>query len=361
MPERIIVFHTLNDFSGSPNVLSSVIRGLIARGFIIDLYTSSLEGGNLSDINGVVYHEIFYRFTRNRVATLLRFIFLQFRYFSISLQYIGNKDVVFYINTILPFGAAIGARLIRKKVIYHVHENPVKKTFLHKIAIAVFIRCAHKAIFVSEYLYNSYKVDESRKILACNALNPDFKRIAENHNPVFRIPHTILMASSLKLFKGTDIFIELAVKLPDFRFILILNAGDSEIRQYLKNRIIPQNLELLPGSDNLHLFFKKTQLVVNLSIPALCVESFGLTILEGMTYGIPVIVPPAGGITELVEDGINGYKVDPLNQSSLIEKIKKIFSNEEKYFLLSSNSRQMAKKFSYTGMIDKIESALRKL
>jgi len=32
------------------------------------------------------------------------------------------------------------------------------------------------------------------------------------------------------------------------------------------------------------------------------VETFGLTILEGMTYKLPAIVPPVGGVIELVEE-----------------------------------------------------------
>jgi len=361
MQKRIIAFHTLNDYSGSPNVLASVIRGLKSRDYIIDLYTSSAEGGFLSGISGVIYHRISYKFTRNSAATLLRFVILQIRYFFISLKYAGNKDVIFYINTILPFGAAIGACLFRKKIIYHVHENPVRKNIGHKIALSVFRKCSHKSIFVSEYLYNSYNIDKNRKFLIHNALNPDFNRIAEKHTPVFRKPYRIMLAGSLKAYKGIDIFISIATKLPEFRFILALNAGNSDIKEYFKRTNLPENLELFSGTNDLHQFYQMTNLVVNLSIPDLFVESFGLTVLEAITYGIPVIVPTVGGISELVEDGINGYKVDSADQESLIKKIRLIFSDEEKYFLLSSNARLKAKKFSYSGMIDKIESTLVKL
>jgi len=358
MLKRVIVFHSLNDFSGSPNVLSSVIRGLISRGFKLDLYTSALSGGYLSGINGVNYHKVSYQFTRNKTVTLLRFIISQIRYFFISLQYIGHKDVIFYINTIMPFGATLAARLIRKRVIYHVHENPVRKNLIHKIALSIMLRCAHKAIFVSEYLFNSYRMEAERKILVYNALIPDFTAISGKHKMVYKNPQIIMMASSLKIFKGINVFLELAAKLPDYHFLLALNAHDSDMNKYFKRKIIPQNMEILSGTNDLHPLYKKANLVVNLSLPNLCIESFGLTILEAMSYGIPVIVPPAGGITELVEDGINGYKVDPVDLESLIKRITWILSDEERYFLLSSNSRLMAKKFSYTNMINKIEQAL---
>ena len=51
-------------------------------------------------------------------------------------------------------------------------------------------------------------------------------------------------------------------------------------------------------------------MVVSLTNPKLVVETFGLTPLEAMSAGLPVIVPTQGGIAEMVKDGNNGYKID---------------------------------------------------
>ncbi len=355
---KLIFFHSYNDYSGSPNVLSSVIRGLSEKGFSIDLYTSSSEIGHLSGISDVNYHRVSYRFSPNRALTLFRYIILQARLFFIAFKYLKDPEIIFYINTILPFGAALGGKLIHKRVIYHVHENPVVKNFIHRIAILVFKKCADKAIFVSEYLYNSYKIDINKKILIYNALSLEFVKIAERNKPVLKQPLYIMMACSLKKYKGVDVLIELAKKLQEYRFILAMNASDSDIRKYFRGKMLPQNIDLICGQNDLHPYYKKSNLVVNLSNPDLFVESFGLTALESLTYGIPVIVPPAGGIIEMVEDGINGYIIDPRNEVDLIKIIHMIFSDEEKYLLLSSNARQIAKKFSFASMISKIELVL---
>lgn len=350
-PDRVIIFHTLNDYSGSPRVLASVIKGLTSNGLKIDLYTSQLEGGCLSGLRGVTYHKIFYKFAQNRLLTFMGFLLLQIRYFFVSLGYLKEKDVIFYINTIMPFGATLGAKLIKRKIIYHVHENPVRKNFIHRIAQLILIRYADKAIFVSEYLFNSYNIDRDRKKLVYNSLDPDFSALAGSHAPLFRKPFTILMICSLKKYKGIDIFYQLACELQDFRFILVLNAAESEINAYFGKRNIPSNLRLYPETADLHEFYISANLVVNLSIPGLCKESFGMTILEALAYGIPVIVPFAGGLTEMVEDGINGYQADPLDRKQLIGKIYKVFADEKKYYQLSFNARQTAGKYSYQKMI----------
>lgn len=40
------------------------------------------------------------------------------------------------------------------------------------------------------------------------------------------------------------------------------------------------------------------------------VETFGMTILEAMAYGIPAIVLNVGEPMEIVSDGYNGYCID---------------------------------------------------
>ena len=355
---KIVFFHPLNDFSGSPNVLSSVIKGLAGKGFTIDLYTSSSDGGHLSDLSGINYHKIYYRFSQNKILTLIRFLFLQLRYFLISINYRNQHNIIFYLNTILPFGAAMGARFVKSKVIYHIHELPVRKNLIHKIALLVFKKFSDKAIFVSEYLFENYKIEPEKKILALNSLLPAFISVARQHEPDFSEPHTILMVSSLKKYKGIDIFYNLAMRLNKFEFVLVLNSTDYEIMKYFTGRKIPKNLKLSSGTKNLHPFYQNANLVVNLSISDLCIESFGLTILEALTYGIPVIVPPYGGIAELVEDGKNGYKADSRDQTELINKISAIFEDKERYSHLSFNSRRIADRYSYNGMIEKIEEVI---
>ena len=52
------------------------------------------------------------------------------------------------------------------------------------------------------------------------------------------------------------------------------------------------------------------------------VETFGLTILEGMAYGLPALIPPVGGITELVEHGRSGYWTNSRNLSHVSENCR---------------------------------------
>ncbi len=58
-------------------------------------------------------------------------------------------------------------------------------------------------------------------------------------------------------------------------------------------------------------------------------EYLGLTLLESMTCGTPVICTDVGGMPEIVEDGITGFVVPPNDPVSLGEKIRYLMCHPE--------------------------------
>ena len=89
-------------------------------------------------------------------------------------------------------------------------------------------------------------------------------------------------------------------------------------------------------------FYKTHHLLVNLSKPDLWTETFGLTLLEGMAYGLPCLAPNAGGPLELVDDGENGFLLQ--NVSDLVEIKAKINLLNEKKSLYDQFSQTALKK-----------------
>lgn len=67
-------------------------------------------------------------------------------------------------------------------------------------------------------------------------------------------------------------------------------------------------------------------------------EPFGIVALEAMTFGTPVIVSNVGGLAEIVEDGINGLKVEAGDEAALSEALLKILNSRS----LSTNLRYHA-------------------
>ena len=86
--------------------------------------------------------------------------------------------------------------------------------------------------------------------------------------------------------------------------------------------------------------------MLNLSDVNLWVETFGLTILEGMAYKLPAIVPPVGGVIELVEENKNGFLIDSKDIAKISEKINLVFSNTKLYQEMQCCAFEKSKGFS---------------
>jgi len=58
-------------------------------------------------------------------------------------------------------------------------------------------------------------------------------------------------------------------------------------------------------------------------------ESAPLTLLEGMSSGLPVIATRVGGIPEIVDDGVNGFLVQSKNPEAIAERILDLNADPE--------------------------------
>lgn len=65
-------------------------------------------------------------------------------------------------------------------------------------------------------------------------------------------------------------------------------------------------------------FYRNSKILV---FPSIWYETFGLTIVEAMLQGKPVIASRIGGIPEIVEDGVTGLLFEPGNAEDFAEKI----------------------------------------
>lgn len=355
--KNIVCFHLFNDYSGSPKVLKTVVEGLLEKGYKVDLVTS--RGGVLDELKGheaLRMRQYSYRFARNSILRLMRYVWVQTRVLFIALGYLFKKDTVIYINTILPIGAALGGRIAGKRVIYHYHENAKAKSTAYRILAKLMQLIASDIICVSEYQRKFIK-RKKRVYVIPNALQKKFtENITPDKERAFAAKR-ILMLGSLKSYKGTREFFELASRMPEFNFELIINDSQENIQGYIKRNGlgIPSNLSVLPRQNNVAEFYNRASLVLNLSNKEQCIETFGLTALEAMTVGLPVIVPTVGGIAEMVENGVNGYKVDVQDLDIIEEKIKIILQNKEFFVYLSDNAKECSKKYTAERMTDSIE------
>lgn len=89
---------------------------------------------------------------------------------------------------------------------------------------------------------------------------------------------------------------------------------------------------------NLHQYYSLADVLVNPSIS----ESFGMSLIEAMASGIPVIATSAGGQKEIVIPGRTGYCVEPDNVQEMAEAILNLLMDAELRARMAKDARHTA-------------------
>ena len=360
--KRIVCFHLFNDFSGSPIVLRTVLEGLLQKGYRVDLVTS--EGGVLDELEGITgfkKHSYFYRFSHHPAVTMMRYAWAQCYTFFLALRWTFSRNRVFYINTLLPVGPALAGRLTGKRVVYHYHENAFVKGVFYQTLAWLMLRLAHRIVCVSEHQASSL-TDRSKAKVIPNAPPKAFtESIKPNTDRAFRNKN-VLMLASLKAYKGIREFVELSAKMPEYQFTLVLNDTPRHIGEYIAANnltdLIGDNLTIYPRQNDVTPFYNQASLLLNLSDKRKVIETFGMTVLEAMSTALPVIVPTVGGVAEMVDDGVNGYKIDVSETERIERRIRELLSDKDSYTSMSHNALKRARRFDADHMIERISQVL---
>lgn len=64
-----------------------------------------------------------------------------------------------------------------------------------------------------------------------------------------------------------------------------------------------------------------------LAFPSLCYEGFPLSLVEAMSFSLPVVCSRIGGLPEIVGDGTTGLLAAPGDAADLAEKIRILWND----------------------------------
>ena len=85
-------------------------------------------------------------------------------------------------------------------------------------------------------------------------------------------------------------------------------------------------------------------------------ESFGLSALEAMAAGVPVVSSNAGGLSEVNEEGVSGYLCPIGDVQTMAEKAIYILSDKDRLAQFKQNARKVAARFDEEKIIPMYEA-----
>jgi len=203
----------------------------------------------------------------------------------------------------------------------------------------------HRRYFPYEFIstvYNGINLDEF-----------DYNENPENY---------LVWIGRFESTKGVHLAIEAAIKLK----IKLKLAGpkdendyyEAKVKPYLNNEYIEYVGEVNVQERNALL--RNAKLFLN---PIFWDEPFGLVVPEANACGTPVVAARRGAMPELIEEGYNGFIVEPNNLEAIVEGIKKVYSlPPAEYLKLRYQSRKRVEEhFTYQKMTENYEKIYQKI
>jgi len=272
-------------------------------------------------------------------------------------------------------GAGVYARLLklfnrRLKIVHNFHGIHFSTLTFTWVAERLLRVLTNKFVFVSEsekQIALRYGLTSiSKCVLVENGILLDNKEFLEDkqshalHISGKTIPpdsYVIGMLSRFDRVKNIPYAIRaISDYLKNHNDVFLIIGGDGEerlaIEQVIEQYSVLDKVILLGYVYDIQQFFQRIDVYLNTSIG----EAFGLSTVESMKHGKPVVVSKVSGNIDIVDENSTGLYFQLDEPSSIIEKLEILRGDKEVYERLSRNALEtVRKRFDLCHMLGKTE------
>ena len=226
--------------------------------------------------------------------------------------------------------AAIGYRHIKLVATQHgmPEINRDKKNGISRLKNFIFFR------LLSSYFDRTVAVSREMKntLVECHGFSDKKVTVIHNGIPIHGIACTrerqrVIVGSAGRLFavKDYSLMVDIAKSvIAKSEVVDFVIAGDGPEYSMLNEKIEKYGLEdrfkMIGHQDNMDAFFRGIDIYINTSMH----EGIPMSVLEAMSYKLPVVVPEVGGFPEIVENNVNGFLVSGRDPEIFAKKVLKL-------------------------------------
>ena len=235
------------------------------------------------------------------------------------------------------------AKWFNKKVVYHMHgggfgdfsrEHPkAVRRLLEKCDVVIALSDYWKSFFESE-------LDFKNVVVVKNVIAKPV--IAPHKNSCFSLLFLGLLDKNKGIYDLLDCLNE---HKSDFSGKLKLFVGGNGEIPKVTQMISKYGLNDIVSFEGWVSGDKKINLLnkVDAYILPSYHEGLPISILEAMSYSLPIISTRVGGIPEIVKDGINGLLINPGDKKAIYESIVSLMNNKELRENMGKKSKEIVK------------------
>ncbi len=220
----------------------------------------------------------------------------------------------------------------------YLYFNYIQK-FLYRFAL----KNVDVFIAPSKYIQNAAKADVSPVLHL-----PNFTESGKFHT--LTMNYNLLFVGRLEKIKGAESLIKavsLIIKVFPQTTLTIIGEGGykADLLKFTTELQLTDHVRFIGWVDNEKLdpYYEDANIVV---VPSICPDNFPTVCTEAISRGRPVIGTNMGGIPEIIDDGINGYIVEPDSPGQIAEKVIQLFQDERLLKELGRNARKKAEELS---------------
>ncbi|MGA3198635.1 MAG: glycosyltransferase family 4 protein [Halobacteriota archaeon] len=356
----ILVSHFLPKWMGGVQIATcNIAQHLAARGHDVHIITS-LDRGEPEESaeNGVHIHRV--------PSSNLRFI--GFAIFSIKATTILNAidPQIIHAQTI-PMGVCGFLAKIVSKTHYIVwgQGSDVYRPYPFKSLITTMVlRNADAVIALSDHMKKEMQRFSLRDIsIIPNGIDLDRFEGAARDQARFKLKikeadKVVLHVSTLASVKGVMYLIEAIAQLiqtePKARLIVVGDGPERAKLELLVSDLGLSEFVTFAGriqNNDVPIYMAASNVFV---LPSLS-EGIPIVILEAMAAGLPIVATNVGGISSLVEEGKNGFLIDPQNAEQIASKISLILADPALSGRMVRNNKGKAQQYTWASVVDRLE------
>jgi len=166
----------------------------------------------------------------------------------------------------------------------------------------------------------------------------------------------------LAAWKGQTVFLEALAQVPGAIGVIVGEAlfGEQACAETLRGHAarlgLRDRVKFLGFREDVPALMRAMDIIVHSSVAP---EPFGRVVVEGMMAGRPVIAAAAGGVLEIVNDGVTGFLYEPGNAGALAAKVNTVLASPELAARVAEAGKVDARlKFSSAASIYRVDAVL---